>query len=469
MANLIIWNTLSSETKIYSNLLSRPCGPHLLAQWLIQFGFSVKVIDFCSTMTTANLVDITRKHIDSSTVAIGVSSTFWGSTSSENNAVYAPTWVRLARSQIELSFPKLDWILGGANSEVQLNDTWLRFHRRPEDQIREYLREKLSLNKTYVPFDILSNTGTYMDNLGIRPEEALGFEWGRGCQFKCKFCRYESIGKKKGTYLRDPSIVKQDLISNYEKYGTTRYVYVDDTTNESVEKLEYMADIAQSLPFELEWVGYGRLDLIGANKKTIKLLRDSGLRSMFFGIESFNKEASTIIGKGWNGVHGKEFLLELKDHWKGEINFQLGFIAGIEPETPEELDDTFNWCVENNIANWTFSGLSIINLPLSNLSIFDKNHTEYGYKFPHTKYPSYWVNNYWNSTLANAKATELNTRIQHVSTTSHSVFSLAAVAGVTGESLKEIMSKRKYDFIELEILSEKIVKDYVNYQLSVNI
>ena len=247
-----------------------------------------------------------------------------------------------------------------------------------------------------------------MDNLGIRSGEVLGLEWGRGCQFRCRFCRYKSIGKEKNTYLRNPDIIRQDLILNYEKYGTTRYMYVDDTTNESIEKIESMVRVAQSLPFQVEWVGYGRLDLIGSNQSTINLLRDSGLRSMYFGIESFNREASKLVGKGWNGVHGKEFLLELKHHWRGEVNFHTSFIVGLNPETPEEIDDTLNWCLQNNMDSWQFLPLSVTSIPLLDSSEFDRRCAEFGYIFPDPALPNNWVNGQWNSALASSKAAELN-------------------------------------------------------------
>jgi len=438
----------------------------------------VKVIDFCSGMSTTNLVTITQKYIDSGTVAIGVSSTFWDdaspyvgkkdikmlATSFRTHVVDPPDWVTAARSLLENRFPKLDWILGGANSEVPLTNTWLRFHQNPEDQLRKYLDEKLSLTRTHVPFNILTNTGTYMDNLGIRPEEALCLEWGRGCQFRCRFCRYKSIGKEKNTYLRNPDIVRRDLILNYEKYGTTRYIYVDDTTNESIEKVESMTKVAQSLPFQVEWVGYGRLDLIGTNKSTINLLRDSGLRSMFFGIESFNKEASKVVGKGWNGLHGKEFLLELKQKWGSDINFHTSFIVGLTPETPAELDNTLAWCIENNIASWQFIPLSVSAVPLLISSEFDRRCEEFGYSFPNPELPNYWVNGYWNSALASAKAAELNISFK---LTTPAAFFLSDVVGITGQSFNDAMG-RSADMELLFIRSNEIIEDYVKYQLNLD-
>jgi hypothetical protein len=90
-----------------------------------------------------------------------------------------------------------------------------------------------------------------------------------------------------------------------------------------------MAEMAQRLPFKLEWIGYNRLDLIGSKPHTIQLLKDSGLKSSFFGIESFHSQASKIVGKGWNGVRGKEFLIELKERWGITTFYQLLLIIAV--------------------------------------------------------------------------------------------------------------------------------------------
>jgi radical SAM superfamily enzyme YgiQ (UPF0313 family) len=48
--------------------------------------------------------------------------------------------------------------------------------------------------------------------------ETLPIELARGCIFKCKFCSYPLLGKKKGTYLRDFSQVKDEMIEYWMDY-----------------------------------------------------------------------------------------------------------------------------------------------------------------------------------------------------------------------------------------------------------
>ena len=127
----------------------------------------------------------------------------------------------------------------------------------------------------------------------------------------------------------------------------------------SSDLVEDLARIAQELPFELEWVGYCRPDLIWAHRDTIQTLKDSGLRSATFGIETFHPEASKKVGKGWSGRRAKDFLLELKQIWKNDITWLSGMIVGLPGEPLEELDEHNYWFMENEMYCWRWSPLIV--------------------------------------------------------------------------------------------------------------
>ena len=202
-------------------------------------------------------------------------------------------------------YPKLRICLGGAKSLQGINLDWVDdiFQGYSEDQFIEYcnllannksnpfikrISNKHIHNAENKKFDILSLEHRFLINDCILQDEVLPIEISRGCIFKCKFCAFPLNGKKKLDYIRDFDRIKDELIYNYENYNTTKYFFNDDTLNDSVYKIENLHRIIKSLPFKIEFSAWMRLDLLYKNQETIDLLKDMGLRTTFFGIESFN-------------------------------------------------------------------------------------------------------------------------------------------------------------------------------------
>jgi hypothetical protein len=473
MANLIIWNSYTTVNPGNPKRPVRPLGPHVLAAWLIKHGYTVKVLDFCNLMDPIDLLEITMQHVDSSTIAIGVSNTFWGR--KLHSSFFEPDWLVKGRALLESKFPNLEWIMGGYNTEREYRIHKFRWHqmsnRFAEDMLLKFLDERSSKLITRTEFDIATSESRYMDGLGITPHEVLPLEIARGCQFKCLFCVYD-VGKQKNSYIKDMKNLENELISNYEKYGTTRYIIVEETVNESKEKIEHLAELVARLPFKFEWVGFNRLDLIGTRPGDLEAIEASGMKGSFFGIESFNPSTSRKVGKAWNGTHGKDYLLYLRERWDNKISWTLSFIVGLLDDTEEDLDETQAWLIENKMFNWAWWPLFVKNKNLhytnrhtSLLNELDLNHEEYGYTF----YDEYnWKNQYWTLPQADKKAAELRKQANPYLTTN--VWSATEIAS-TGFPLVETLFKKSntdLDYLLIDTAVTKMVDDYVAYQKTIS-
>jgi hypothetical protein len=470
MHDLILLNTFSNEfvaswpSKIINTShtrLVRPAGAHQLATWLTSQGFNVKVIDFSNHIETQSLVNIIRKNTSANTKAIGVSTTFMERSSKDFNE---PKWLLDLRQ--ELADLNVEWLLGGTKNNYSLPNRykWKIFDGYAEDSMLEYLNT-VTCRTNFKKFEITEFEKFYLPRLHIEPSEFLAIELGRGCQFKCKFCNFSMLGKKKNSYIRNLHHFREELIRLYELYGTTNYYITDDTVNESYEKIAGLAEIASSLPFKFNWVGYLRLDLIYSNPKTISLLKDTGLMSAYFGIESFNSTASKVIGKGWNGVHGKNFLIELKNNWKTDITFHCSLIVGLPGEDEESINTTQKWFIDNQMHSWSWNGLYLNKIPHFTSSEFDKNYEQYGYRFPSSS-PVNWENDFWTKTLADEKAALLNNEsLPYKKTGPWLLGELASTGGVTVDEIKHL-KHAELPYATINSATELFLQKYTNILLN---
>ncbi len=391
MSHVILWN--SSK-----NIPVRPLGAHQLASWLRGNGYVVDVIDFCNFIDTNSLVAMTEAFVVKETIAIGVSSTFWINENwppAKDFVEIEPAWVNSARQKLEDRYPNLKWCMGGSNSHKFSDSRWVRFSGVSENNFLLWLDTEAK--GTFIKrnaFSIKQMTREYTRQDLIRSEEVIPIELGRGCMFKCRFCSYELIGKKPGSYLRNIECIRDEILHHYENWGVTKFYYVDNTVNESKEKVALLAEMAKSLPFKIQWIGYNRADLIWAAPATSSLLEQSGLVSAFFGIESFERQSSQLLGKAWSGMHGKDWLIKQKKRWSTKITWQVSFVVGVPGQTEGQLESDLAWLIENEMWDWNFYPLWLE--PGNYESEFSSNSLKYGFTFPDCSRPWYWECGEWN-------------------------------------------------------------------------
>lgn len=181
----------------------------------------------------------------------------------------------------------------------------------------------------------------------IQPNEWLPLEISKGCRFGCKFCFYDHSG----TVIKDPNVLREELIYNYENFGTTGYQLTDDTVNDSLEKIQMMYDVIKSLPFKIEWVAYTRPDMFHKYPQMLDMMLDMGCRGMFLGVETLNHLAAKIAGKGLHPDKIKEIIKWLREKSGDEVFILASFIIGLVGETEESLMQTAEWLQNQTYIN----------------------------------------------------------------------------------------------------------------------
>jgi radical SAM superfamily enzyme YgiQ (UPF0313 family) len=404
--------------------LLRPLGAYQLAWYLRKFSYDIQVIEFIHRFSEEELIALIAHFVTPKTKFIGLSAMInmeaqsMGSTIKKFENVLqkvkkrwpdikivvggpaAPYWSRLWRNKT-----LFDYIFTGHGEDTMLGlaNHLCRGEPAPQFEILDgnrFIRETFSMPHGE-KFDITKDNHLWSDQDCIQPGEALPLELGRGCIFSCKFCRYPYIGKSKNDFSRDMDCVKQELLDNYNRWGVTNYYMLDDTFNASQDRMEEFYKMTQTLPFKLKYATYLRTDLLAAYPDTQYYLLDSGLVGAYLGVETFNPQAASMIGKNWS-PKAREYLPRLNDDiWQNRVNFQVGLICGLPPETWDDCYATNKWMIDNYMPGWAWHALSVTRDAYTEFkSEFDTNAEEYGFTWTLDDGKPMWQTEYCNRKTA---------------------------------------------------------------------
>lgn len=455
-----IWpNSLTSINTRFTRTIS--C--YQLKHWLEHFNFKSQVIDYCQILSVDEIFSLLEQFVSNETFAIGISTTFW-----PFGKVIPPNLLEIM-SRIRDKWPHIKIISGGARTTHSPELFDKHFIGESENQLVSWCQEQIGktiLSSFNKKFDITTLDHRFNETDAILENEALPIELGRGCIFKCKFCAHQNLGKPKYTYQRHFNLILDEMRYNYEKFGTNKYMLLDDTVNEDNDKIRNLSTIGKQLGFDIEWTGYLRADLVWARPGSVELLAESGLKSCFFGIETFHPAAGKSIDKGWGAKHGKEYLPRLyHDLWNKKINIHVNFIAGLPYEPMSSLEESLIWAKQNPIGFYRFVPLTLYtekNDPHAS-SEFTRNYEKYGYKSDST--------GYWElDTMNIIQATEFCNRSQGELYTSNRISSWDVFDGTNlGFITDEVMTWNYSKFRQAASLKGKDFKTrYIEKLKSIN-
>lgn len=458
-----IWKNRETDPLIH---FTRTIGPYQLKHWLSHFGIGSQVIDFCQILSAQEIVDLIAHFKGPETFAIGVSTTFWSGTNK------IPPNIEEAIALIRDRFPDLKIIAGGARLPPAISHHLFdeMMSGEAEDKLVVWCQEmmgKRGLSLFNKKFDITCLSHRFDERDAIMHGEVLPIELGRGCVFKCKFCAHHNLGKPKYTYQRQHQLLVDEMAYNLENFGTTYYNFLDDTVNEDVDKIRNLATISKDLGQPINWTGYLRADLVWAKPETVDLLVESGLRTCFFGIETFNPVAANAIDKGWSPKHGKNFLPKLyHDLWGEKINMHISLIIGLPGEDKNSIKDTFSWAMDNPIGWYWFNALTLYTEKKDSgtMSEFTRNQEKYGYR--NVSDNGYWENDIMNNNTAITLTQHFNTVFMNSVNRISSWSSFSAVN--VGYDLEEVRQwKMSYFVSKMTAAQEAFKQRYLAQLLSV--
>ena len=201
------------------------------------------------------------------------------------------------------------------------------------------------VTKEYMATASIDNTHSH-----FLPGEWTFIEISRGCVFNCFFCSYRHTNKRRSTVS-----IRDELIKNYELYGTTRYRLLDDTFNDSKQKVEDICGMFIDLPFDIEWHSYARTDVLSTHPDLINIMHESGCRYLKFGLESTNDFTLKMANKNLGHAKANAVIEEIDKRTNGELYTHSNFIIGLPGETPESQRATFKWLKSSPLKTYSFT------------------------------------------------------------------------------------------------------------------
>jgi radical SAM superfamily enzyme YgiQ (UPF0313 family) len=394
---------------------------------LSQYGYEMLVLDSAVSMTTSELMSLLKNVITDKTRVLGVS-TVWLDAFLSTIEWINDDFFKLVREQ----FPKLLIVAGGPESSwvpgattIYNNSDWVLngFSDEAFPKLLEYIHGKHS-NLKYIKDhngkkNIHSNTFYQISNPddietvlykedGFLPHQPIPLEISRGCIFRCSFCDHPFQGAKDyDSYIRTPESIARELKRNYELFGTTRYSIMDDTFNDSIEKLERLEraiDIAKLPSFEFQ--SYIKPELLVTKPIMIKKLTNLGLKAGFAGIESMNNLSRKSMRKGMDIDRVCDAIRELNATANSKIH--ASFITGLPHDTIDNINKTKEFLFKNVdtlFRSWKFRPLIMYyNRELQGLSEIDKNPEKFGYTIVKKNPGSFAIWKNENMTFQEAKS-----------------------------------------------------------------
>lgn len=412
----------------------RPLGAYRLASELRDHGYEVLVVDFFSKWLRQpeKFFKLLQLCLSDQTLFVGYSGTFFSSQTEMKTRLdsfqqyyggRAPMdkWPQsvekmfLLNQYIKKLAPRAKIFYGGAKSNMidrQLEESGIDYVVQGfADGVIPDIMSRLSQDKSpvydvnlraakvkVINHDMLSaqldfpKTHTkFHPSDCVEPYEVMPLETSRGCLFKCKFCAFPLLGRKKNDpdYHKHMSVLQDELARNYHEFGITKYMMIDDTFNESTEKLANIYEAVKKTGLDLEFTCYLRLDLLERYPEQMKLLYDMGMKSCYLGIETLNPAAARVIGKSSEIEKVKNTLIKAREVWGQDVAVYGSFICGLPRDTEQTINDWMQWVYDHPELLDSFSIRSLqLTRDQTWISEIGQDPAKFGYTFVDEQ----WVN-----------------------------------------------------------------------------
>jgi anaerobic magnesium-protoporphyrin IX monomethyl ester cyclase len=173
----------------------------------------------------------------------------------------------------------------------------------------------------------------------------------RGCPFTCSFCSQWKFWRD--YRVRDPKKVVDEIERLVNDHGVGFFILADEEPTINRKKFVQFCEelIARGLNDKVKWGINTRVTDIYRDRELLKFYRKAGLVHVSLGTEAAAQLKLDQFNKETKVEENKEAIRLLRE---ADIFVEAQFIVGLDNETPETLEETFQmaWDWQPDLANW---------------------------------------------------------------------------------------------------------------------
>lgn len=196
-----------------------------------------------------------------------------------------------------------------------------------------------------IDYKMLIDMGYSIEN------KAVAVDVGRGCPFNCIYCSTKKFWNR---YYRvkNPKLIVNEMLHLYNEFGVSTFSFEHDMFTMNKEKVREVCSLISDLPFQATWGCSARLDCI--DEKLIDVMYESGLRSIYIGLETGSPRMQKAINKHLDLSRVLPMIRYISS--KG-IYTVVSFIYGFPEETEDDLSMTMDlWLELSKLKNVSLQG-----------------------------------------------------------------------------------------------------------------
>ncbi|MBI1170428.1 magnesium-protoporphyrin IX monomethyl ester anaerobic oxidative cyclase [bacterium] len=173
----------------------------------------------------------------------------------------------------------------------------------------------------------------------------------RGCPFTCSFCSQWKFWRD--YRVRDPKKVADEIERLVNDHQVGFFILADEEPTINRRKfIEFCQElIDRGLNERVKWGINTRVTDIYRDRELLKFFRQAGLVHVSLGTEAAAQLKLDQFNKETTVAQNKEAIRLLRE---ADIFVEAQFIVGLDNETPQTLEDTFQmaWDWQPDLANW---------------------------------------------------------------------------------------------------------------------